>query len=98
MSRWLAERGLDADALEAEVHRLSGHQPGPLPFDHWTTTCPPRWNPVHAADPRPHGGSQSSRTAISWRAWRILDAAANRAGEGLRVIEDYLRFALDDRI
>jgi thiamine-phosphate pyrophosphorylase len=28
---------------------------------------------------------------------RILDAAANRAGEGLRIIEDYLRFALDDR-
>ncbi len=28
---------------------------------------------------------------------RILDAAANRAREALRVIEDYLRFALDDR-
>jgi thiamine-phosphate pyrophosphorylase len=28
---------------------------------------------------------------------RILDAAANRASEGLRVVEDYLRFALDDR-
>lgn len=28
---------------------------------------------------------------------RILDAAANRAGEGLRVAEDYVRFALDDR-
>ena len=27
---------------------------------------------------------------------RILDAAANRAGEGLRVVEDYLRFVLDD--
>lgn len=27
---------------------------------------------------------------------RILDAAANRAGEGLRVVEDYVRFALDD--
>jgi thiamine-phosphate pyrophosphorylase len=27
---------------------------------------------------------------------RILDAAANRAGEGLRVIEDHLRFSLDD--
>lgn len=27
---------------------------------------------------------------------RILDAAANRASEGLRVVEDYLRFALDD--
>lgn len=30
-------------------------------------------------------------------ALRILDAAANRAAEGLRVVEDYLRFALDDR-
>lgn len=29
-------------------------------------------------------------------AWRVLDASANRAGEALRVIEDVLRFALDD--
>ena len=28
---------------------------------------------------------------------RILDAEANRATEGLRVIEDYVRFVLDDR-
>jgi thiamine-phosphate pyrophosphorylase len=27
---------------------------------------------------------------------RILDASANRAREGLRVVEDYIRFALDD--
>ncbi|MEX0610851.1 MAG: thiamine phosphate synthase [Pirellulales bacterium] len=27
---------------------------------------------------------------------RILDAALNRAGEGLRVLEDYVRFVLDD--
>ena len=27
---------------------------------------------------------------------RILDAAANRGREGLRVIEDYVRFVLDD--
>lgn len=29
-------------------------------------------------------------------AWRALDASANRAREGLRVVEDYARFALDD--
>lgn len=29
---------------------------------------------------------------------RILDASANRAREGLRVIEDYCRFALDDGV
>jgi thiamine-phosphate pyrophosphorylase len=28
--------------------------------------------------------------------FRILDAALNRAAEGLRVVEDYVRFALDD--
>ena len=27
---------------------------------------------------------------------RMLDAAANRAAEGLRVVEDYTRFVLDD--
>src|SRR5206468_3342928 len=27
---------------------------------------------------------------------RVLDAAANRAREGLRVIEDFVRFSLDD--
>lgn len=35
------------------------------------------------------------RTTIP--ALRILDAAANRAREALRVLEDYLRFVLDDR-
>ena len=30
--------------------------------------------------------------------YRILDAAANRAREGLRVVEDYVRFAHDDRL
>ncbi|HJT33628.1 MAG TPA: thiamine phosphate synthase [Pirellulales bacterium] len=29
--------------------------------------------------------------------WRVLDAAANRAREGLRVAEDYARFVLNDR-
>ena len=35
-------------------------------------------------------------TAIPLAAWRILDAAANRAGEGLRVVEEFARFGLND--
>lgn len=31
------------------------------------------------------------------QALRVIDAAANRAREGLRVVEDYVRFVLDDR-
>ena len=36
-------------------------------------------------------------TSVPLGVWRVLDAAANRAGEGLRVVEDYARFVLDDR-
>ncbi|QDU78496.1 Thiamine-phosphate synthase [Polystyrenella longa] len=42
---------------------------------------------LHVADTTP-----SARTST----FRILDAAANRAREGMRVIEDYVRFTLDD--
>ena len=35
-------------------------------------------------------------SVIPLAAWRILDAAANRAGEGLRVVEEFARFGLND--
>jgi thiamine-phosphate pyrophosphorylase len=35
--------------------------------------------------------------AERWAALRIIDANANRAAEGLRAVEDYCRFVLDDR-
>lgn len=96
-SAWLEDCGLRADALEAQVHRLSGHQPGPLPLDtgaegndeegDWVgeELAPSEVPPAMAASPHEQ-----------LAALRIIDAAANRAGEGLRVIEDYLRFTLDD--
>jgi thiamine-phosphate pyrophosphorylase len=39
----------------------------------------------------------SRQLMYSTPAIRILDAAMNRAGEGLRVVEDYARFVCDDR-
>ncbi|HEY2881344.1 MAG TPA: thiamine phosphate synthase [Pirellulales bacterium] len=39
---------------------------------------------------------QPNRTADTIGIYRILDAEANRAAEGLRVVEDYLRFVLAD--
>ena len=41
-----------------------------------------------------NGGFAQSGPAAA--AWRAFDAAANRAGEALRVIEDVVRFILDD--
>lgn len=44
----------------------------------------------------PTGETPAPRSDVT-ATLRILDAAANRASEGLRVVEDYVRFALDDR-
>ena len=42
-------------------------------------------------------GVEQSELLDSQRVLRVIDAAANRAREGLRVAEDYVRFFLDDR-
>ncbi len=48
-----------------------------------------------------HGSPRSAQgdepTAEQAGVLRAVDAAANRAAEGLRVVEDYVRFVLDDR-
>jgi thiamine-phosphate pyrophosphorylase len=85
VAEWLAERGLNAHWLEAEIHRLSGHQPGPLPLE--TDDEKEPWDELAGE------ASSSDRMAVL----RAIDAAANRANEGLRVLEDYVRFVLDDR-
>ena len=116
VATWLRQRGLNRDQLEREIHRIYGHEPGPLVVD-WSTLAKQaakrkaRWSttriivesqrrlrqllampltcklPVTALD--------KDRPSID--VLRIIDAAANRAGEGLRVVEDFVRFALDDR-
>ena len=63
----------------------------------WKTTTPRR-RPGTIAGPRNAGPEQRDgprRTRIA--TLRVLDTAANRAREGLRVVEDYVRFVLDDR-
>ncbi len=50
-----------------------------------------------AAGPPPGSPLSTAGRSGSVPLLRIIDAAANRAREGLRVIEDYLRFALDDQ-
>lgn len=124
--QWLRERGLQADVLEAQVHKFAGHQPGPLAWDEEPESAPAKLpQPVNlpfdddsdaAVLARPvlampdveaasTGSTPTSPPAASstflprdeTALLRIIDASANRASEGLRVIEDYVRFVLDDR-
>jgi thiamine-phosphate pyrophosphorylase len=91
MAGWLVERGLDPDALAAEFAAEAGV---PIEVELEERSQEPvvrsqegeatRLRPVAAAD---------HLTAV----FRALDASGNRAREGLRVVEDYVRFALDDR-
>lgn len=92
----LAERGLDAGELEAQVHRWHGHDPRPLDVEGFALSSP---RPPEAgldgpaAEPTPAEPTPAQRAAVL----RVLDAAGNRAAEGLRVLEDQARFVLEDR-
>jgi thiamine-phosphate pyrophosphorylase len=49
------------------------------------------------SEPSQHNSSRAQNSPHSVGVLRIIDAEANRAAEGLRVVEDYVRFVLDDR-
>jgi len=108
---WLRERGLEPERLQAEIESRYDREPQPLPvgFDDEgnlgrgpgnssgedATTRNSGAVPLRgqsAASVEPRVQREGDRTLIL----RVIDAAANRAREGLRVGEDYVRFALDD--
>jgi thiamine-phosphate pyrophosphorylase len=94
LADWLAERGFAADELTEEIRRLHGYVDkseadveevaAPLAID---VRGP--W-PVVRCD---HGPRTTDHRALL----RLIDAAANRAREGLRVVEDFVRFVGNDR-
>lgn len=91
-SVWLRQQGLDADALETEIRQIYGHRSGPLDVDELEPT-PPGEEPG-----RRRTGPDRRRLKVEQiPLLRMIDAAANRAREGLRTVEDYVRFVLDDR-
>jgi len=49
------------------------------------------------SNPGPRHTGERASCADSAAVLRILDASSNRAQEGIRVVEDYVRFVLDDR-
>jgi thiamine-phosphate pyrophosphorylase len=113
VAQWLRRQGIKMEPLEADIQHRSGVPTDPagsensLPLDTWALwdeggggkaedtgvgevegeTNRPARRPPSPAPLHP------SATAVL----RVLDAAANRAREGLRVVEDYVRFVLEDR-
>ena len=81
---WLRSHGMSPNALAAEIYRLHNVTPGPLTAQEDEAT------ELFASV------ALTSCSDDSVVCTRILDASGNRALEALRVIEDYVRFGLDD--
>ncbi|MEX0713299.1 MAG: thiamine phosphate synthase [Pirellulales bacterium] len=98
VSSWLARHGFAAEEMACEIDRLYGLAAGPLPLG--ASEQAGQRTSQGGGEPAAHDESAPPDPAASIyerpRVARILDAAANRAREALRVIEDYARFALDD--
>ncbi len=99
VSAWLRQRGLDPDVLEAEILKLYGYQVeggGGRGAGGGGKNAPGLRSRGAEAEEENAPGLQP-RGAEATATLRVLDAEANRAREGLRVVEDYVRFVLDDR-
>ncbi len=99
VSVWLRQQGLDPDVLEAEILGLYGHRAEPWKFEedieHERGCEKAGQEAGDAATPEPDAGHAAAAEEIA--TLRVLDTSGNRAREGLRVVEDYVRFLLDDR-
>jgi thiamine-phosphate pyrophosphorylase len=104
VAEWLHGRGLTAAQLASEIDRIYGVSVdrSPIPMGEPDTMVTEAQSPrgpiaegkaVSATASRRAGDASTDRAAVL----RIIDASANRAREGLRVVEDFARFALDDR-
>ncbi len=104
VTQWLHGQGLTAEAVATRIRDLHGVQadntPVSLPEEpvvQGTLPLPPKGcGTVDENTASPLPALSSEILAEKAEVWRILDAAANRAMEALRVVEDYARFILDD--
>ncbi|MBN8625260.1 MAG: thiamine phosphate synthase [Planctomycetes bacterium] len=90
---WLREQGIDPAVMESEICARYGIDHSPIPFD-WTDAPIPLAEQVTAAVI--HDEEPAPMVDCQMGLLRVLDAAANRAGEAVRVVEDYARFVLND--
>lgn len=112
VASWLTNFGLLPSALETTICELYGHSKEPLEYEEESLDVPARTESAVADTTRAGelGNKQSFEVSQPVRVGsemqtplqeiavlRILDAAANRASEALRVVDDYARFVLDDR-
>ncbi|QGJ70411.1 Thiamin-phosphate pyrophosphorylase [Planctomycetales bacterium 10988] len=104
LSQWLLEQGLSRESVEAEVQQTQGYDPTPIDID-WLEDVPSQ-EKISSSSVVKSTFEESPTASVSnqsledetkrGQVLRLIDAAANRAREALRVLEDFARFVLDD--
>ena len=108
VGHWLRAHDLDAETLRDEILKQYGMESVLLESEGATldpidppeveeSTCLTRETLVTSPDSAACHDTREKGPTSDANVIRLLDASANRAREALRVIEDYVRFALDDR-
>ncbi len=99
LGAWLREKGLSPETLAEEILAFYGKPVAAadaealsMPEDDSPQVSFATWD-----QRRPGSLTHQETPGDAIAVLRVIDAAANRGREGLRVIEDYVRFALDDR-
>jgi thiamine-phosphate pyrophosphorylase len=85
--------GIDAAGL-MRPQGVGGSEHEPLEFDEELSPAPREDPPTKSV--QPPAPFTTHHSPLTTDALRILDAAANRGREGLRVVEDFVRFRLND--
>jgi len=93
LQRQLLESGVDRRTIIAELNLepIVTGPPLPIDFDLNLSDDNGAAYSNSIASPKPGDSGESAHAA-----WRIIDANLNRSREGLRVLEDYSRFARND--
>lgn len=97
-AQFLRKAGLSAAGIAAELQQPDNGDPLPLEEAAACAAATERDAPLTEArdppptDPAPERAPREGNTGL----WRLLDAAANRAREALRVLEDDARFLRND--
>lgn len=105
VGRWLHDNGFEPDSLFRRIESLDAGRDAAFSFEPDKPVGSANGDPLEtedAAATSPESGETATLPAgdsadpSPEKVYRLLDAAANRAREALRVLEDYARFFLDD--
>ncbi len=101
VGRWLRNNGFDSAEFFDKIEKQAAHETHRSELEDGQAVSLENLAEVSRSlqlDIPPNTEHRTTNTEFSEnRLFRLLDAVSNRASEALRVVEDYVRFVLDDR-